>query len=93
MSRIPSGWKVYFPEDGEATSDAREINIYDFQRICDAEHAAEKACELDYEERDGWERSMESEFILIVISPNGEHFPFKAWHEATVSHRVSGWER
>jgi len=93
VKKILSGWKVYFPEDSESADDAREIEIYDFQRIVDAEDAAERACEYDYHDRDGWERSMGSEFIIIVISPNGEHSAFKAWNEASVDHNVSRVER
>jgi hypothetical protein len=93
VTKIPSGWKAYFPEDGESLSDAHEITVYDFQRVSDAEHAAELACEYDWGERDGWERSMGSEFIIIVISPNGEHSAFKAWNEASVDHNVSRAER
>lgn len=93
MSKVPSGWKAYFPEDGESADDAHEIGIYDFQRVSDAEYAAELACEYDWDNRDGWERSMGSEFIIIVISPNGEHSAFKAWNEASVDHNVSRAER
>lgn len=90
MNKIPSGWKAYFPEDGESSSDAHEIEIYDFQRIVDAEDAAERACEYDWGNRDGWERGMDREFIIIVISPNGEHSAFKAWNETSVEHKVMG---
>jgi hypothetical protein len=84
MTRTPSEWSFYFPEDGETKADAIPI----IGRIWDADHAAREACEYDYNGRDGWERD-ETAFPVVVISPDGEETRFDCWHERTIAHRVS----
>lgn len=93
MKTRPSGYKAYFPDDGEGPEDAREIMTYEWRRVGDAEDAAEEACKYDHEERDGWERNMSggqtSEFAIVIIDPMGQEHRYKAWHEASIEHRVS----
>lgn len=93
MKTKPSGYKAYFPDDGEGPEDAREIKTYDWQSVYDAEDAAEHACEYDHSERDGWERSMAggqtSEFAIVVIDPMGQEVRYKGWHEVSIEHRVT----
>lgn len=93
MKTRPSGYKAYFPDDGEGPEDAREIMTYEWRRVGDAEDAAEEACEYDHSDRDGWERNMTggqtSEFAIVIIDPAGQEHRFKAWHEASIEHRVS----
>lgn len=81
-----SGWKYFFPDDGETIEDAREFRARD--QIGDSEMAAQIACERDFSEHDGWERS-ETEFAIAVISPDGDVHRYRAWHEPSVEHRVS----
>jgi hypothetical protein len=54
----------------------------------DAEDAAQRACEMDYDERDGWERNHDSSFLIIIIGPDGAQHSFTGWHEPTVDHMV-----
>lgn len=82
-----SGWRYYFPDEAETADDAREF-VGVRRRIDDADDAAQAACEKDYHEHDGWERG-ESEFEIAVISPAGDEFRFRAWHEPSVEHHVS----
>jgi hypothetical protein len=83
-------WKAYFPEDGETAEDAREIKPrYDWQSpFYDARHAARRACEFDYDERHGWDRSRDTRFLIVIIDPKGVHHSFNAWHEPTIDHLV-----
>ena len=76
-------WSFYFPEDGETASDAVPI----IGSVFDAEDAAAEACRYDYGSRDGWER-IESEFPIVVISPDGEETHFLGCHERTIQHTV-----
>jgi hypothetical protein len=86
-------WKAFFPEDGETVDDAWEIKakthpITQRPMFMDAEDAAQRACEMDYDERDGWERSRDTKFLIIIIDPKGVHHSFTGWHEPTVDHLV-----
>jgi hypothetical protein len=80
------GWKIYFPDDDPERECPFETSAFD------AEHAAQKACEHDYGERDGWERDMRSgstaEFVLLVVAPDGTETRFAGCHEASVEHHV-----
>lgn len=87
LKKKPSGWLMYFPEDGEDKDDARPILLRDWQKIFDADDAAGFACEHDYDARDGWERG-EGEFEIVVISPDGEESKFLGHHEPSVHHSV-----
>jgi hypothetical protein len=46
-------WKVFFPEDSETISEARELHPPSWIHIWDAEDAAKFACEYDWSRRDG----------------------------------------
>lgn len=83
-------WKAFFPEDGETVDDAWEVKPRSewAPKIYDAESAAKRACEMDFTERDGWERSRDTKFLIIIIDPKGVHHSFTGWHEPTVDHLV-----
>lgn len=81
-----AGWRYYFPEDGETADDARELQTR--RSIKGAEDAALYACELDFARHDGWERG-EDQFVIVILSPDGDESRFCAWHEQSVVHRVS----
>ena len=76
-------WRFYFPDDDETAADAVPI----IGRTFDAEGAAVEACKYDFQDRDGWERN-ESEFRIVVISPDGEEATFLGRHEPTIRHAV-----
>ena len=83
-------WRAYYPEDGETADDAREVRLpaWSLRKIYDAEDAASVACEMDYSERDGWERGMGESFPIVVIAPDGTETRWQGVHEATVQHLV-----
>jgi hypothetical protein len=76
-------WLAYFPEDGQTIEDATLI-----MGAYDAEDAAKQAVEYDFGNRDGWERTAECEFKVIVVSPDDKEFEFMGWNEPSVDHRV-----
>lgn len=80
-----SEWRAYFPDDGETSEHARKITHYDWQRIIDADDAADYACEMDFNSRDGWER-MEQSFPIVVIAPDGTEHKYTGRHEPSVDH-------
>ena len=79
---MTNGWKVYYPEDGETLEDA-----HDLPTCIDWYDASHEAVEYDYAGRDGWERGVDREFKMIVVSPTGEERRFTAWNEASVDHQ------
>jgi hypothetical protein len=82
-------WKAYYPECGETADDARVLKPrWDHQRIWDAEDAARRACEIDYSERDGWERGLENDFQIVVVAPDGTETRWKGCHVPSVDHCV-----
>lgn len=83
-------WKAFFPESGETAEDACEIKPrWDWQGpFFDARDAAKRACEMDFDERDGWERRNSDKFLIVVIDPKGVHHSFNGWHEPSVDHLV-----
>lgn len=83
-------WRAYYPEDGETADDARMLKPrWSWQRpIRDAEDAARRACEIDYDQRDGWERGQDREFPIVVIAPDGTETHWTGMHEPTVHHNV-----
>lgn len=85
---MTEGWKAYFPEEGEDAGDAMDLKIPEWKKNCDAEDAAKIACEYDFGNRDGWERSPSSEFTIVIIAPDGKETRFKAWHEPSIDHCV-----
>ncbi|MEH6743872.1 hypothetical protein [Hyphomonas sp.] len=87
LKKKPSDWLAYFPEDGETKDDARPIYLHKWERIFDAETAADFVCQYDYHERDGWERG-EDEFEIVIISPEGEESKFLGCHEPSIHHSV-----
>ena len=84
MSMIKTDWKAYYPDDDETADDADNIKIYYWQKIYDEDCAAKYACEWDYSNRDGWERTGEASFRIVIIDPEGTEHHFKAWHEPTI---------
>lgn len=76
----PKEWKFYLPGEGETPDDAVVIE----GKVYDAEHAAEKACERDWN-NGGWERDG-AKILIAVISPDGEESRFQAWSEPSVEH-------
>ena len=78
---MTNSWKAYYPDDGETLEDAHDLPF-----CLDFFDASHEAVEYDYGERDGWERSMESEFPFVIVSPSGEERRFKGWNEASVDH-------
>jgi hypothetical protein len=81
-------WRVYFPDDGETADDARGLHPKPWSRIFDAKDAAAAACELDYGDRDGWERGMENRFKITIIAEDGSETQWKGWSEMTVEHKA-----
>lgn len=83
MSNI---WKVWWPEDGETEEDSSEIEHIDFGNIVtyDFETVAHKAAKYDYDERDGWERRLDSPFAIMVKAPSGETRKIMAVQHADV---------
>lgn len=82
-----SGWIYYLPESGETLDDAVPIQVRDWDRIPDAESAAERAAEHEWNERDGWDAGMSHEPLIVVISPLGEETRWRVSREAEVVHR------
>lgn len=89
-----SDWKAYFPECGEAASDAVTITPrWSGEKFYDAEEAASRACEIDFDEREsgergGGERGEGVSFDIVVISPAGDETRWKGRHARSVSHHV-----
>jgi hypothetical protein len=82
-------WKAYYPEDGECADDAHTLTPKTGRRILDAEDAAEIACEYDFDNRDGWERTHGDAFLIVIIDPKGISWRFSARHEPSINHSVS----
>jgi hypothetical protein len=80
----PKFWKFYFPGEGESAEDATVIE----KSMFDAEDAAQCACEYDFDNCDGWERSRGSTFTIAVIAPDGTETLFDGSHEPSVDHVV-----
>ena len=80
-----SGWKFYFPGDGQDEEDAVPVPPTVWNSPDDV---AQYACEYDYHQRDGWERDADSIFSIIVTHPDRGNYLFKASHEQTVNHTV-----
>lgn len=78
-------WRVYYPEDGETGDEAVEVRPYAWEKIFDAEHAAEIACRNDYDKRDGWERG-QTEFPIVIIAPDDSETKWTCAHEPSVRH-------
>lgn len=89
MMDKPTGWKYYLPESGEGAHDAREIRVYDWQMIHDAEDAAEHAAVDDWNERDGWEAGVGEGPVIAVIDPSGNETRFATEREAVIEHSVT----
>lgn len=83
-------WKAYFPEDGETAADAFVIDRKVMKRFLfqDATCAAEAACALDYDFRDGWERGTDADYIVAVIAPDGVETRFRCRNVMSVVHAV-----
>ena len=83
-------WKAFFPEDGETADDAWEVKRrWDWQSpFFNAEDVARRACEIDFDQRDGWNRNRDTRFLIIIIDPKGKHHSFNGWHEPSVDHLV-----
>ena len=82
-------WKAFWPEEGETEDDARKLNPPKWvTEIRDAEDAAQHACELDFNRREGWERGEETKFIIAIISPRGEITRWNGWFEMSVNHKI-----
>lgn len=86
---MTDGWKAYYPDDGETADDARTLKMSSRKLIWDAEDAAQRACEYDYQHRDGWERTQGEPFPIVVIAPDGTETRWSGYHEASVAHTVS----
>ena len=84
-----SGWRYYLPDQGETADDATEIRTWAWGNVVDAEDAAERASEDEWDNRDGWESGISAEPIIIVIAPDGSETKWTASREATVVHRVT----
>lgn len=83
-------WQAYYPDDGETADDARILTTHwNRIRIFCEEDAAQTACEYDYSNRDGWERTMEEPFSIVVIAPDGKETRWSGRHEPSVEHRVT----
>lgn len=80
-------WAYYFSDDGETAEDARVFPKATDHLFDDAEEAAQIACELDFNNHDGWERG-DREFKITIIAPDGSETTFSAQHEPSVEHRV-----
>lgn len=78
-------WRVYYPDDNETGDEAVEVKPYDWEKIHDAEHAAEIACRNDFERRDGWERG-HAEFNIVIIDKDGVETKWVCAHEPSVRH-------
>jgi hypothetical protein len=86
---MTDAWRAYYPEDGETADDARVIEPRKWgPRIYDAEYAAQRACVFDFDERDGWERSQDVGFPIVVIAPDGTETRWIGRHEPSILHIV-----
>lgn len=84
---VTSKWSAYWPDDGETADDAMMLKHYSWKKIYDDDDAARLACEIDYSEREGWERIGEgNSFKVVIISPDGDESEFECFHEPTVEH-------
>lgn len=82
-------WRAYYPECGETADDARLVKPrWDHQKIWDAHDAALRACEIDYSDRDGWERGLETDFMIVIIAPDGTETAWIGSHIPSVDHCV-----
>lgn len=82
-------WKAYFPDDRHTADDAFVIKPRRFgPPIYDSESAAQRACEIDYDECDGWERGVGQDFSIVVIAPDGTETRWRARHEPSIEHVV-----
>jgi hypothetical protein len=82
-------WRAYYPEDGETADDARVIEPRKWgPGIYCADDAAKRACEIDFDERDGWERSQDVGFPIVVIAPDGTETRWTGRHVPSVEHVV-----
>ena len=82
-------WRAYYPEDGETADDAQVVEPRKWgPKIYDAEDAARRACEIDFDQRDGWERSKDAGFPIAVIAPDGTETRWIGRHEPSVTHTV-----
>ena len=81
-------WRAYYPEDGQTADDAVVVRPRSqwAPKIMDAEDAAKRACEMDFTERDGWERSRDTEFPIIIIAPDGTETEWACAHEPSINH-------
>lgn len=89
MKTKETGWFYYIKEHGEAASDASPLLVYDWQRLIDAEDAAQHAAEDDWDNRDGWEAGVGEGPVITVISPDGKETSFYTEREAVIEHRVT----
>lgn len=82
-------WKAYYPDDGYTADDPFVINPRRYgPRIYNASDAAQRACEIDYDEHDGWQRGAGSDFSIVVIAPDGTETRWRARHEPSIEHVV-----
>lgn len=80
-----SDWRYYCPGDGETADDARDVKPYTWEKIVDAEHAAEIACRTDYDHHDGWERGQDG-FVIMLIDKDEVETKWTCAHEPSVRH-------
>ena len=63
-------WRYFMPGDGKTTEDAIVIPEREYNRVLNAENAAEMARVHDHDECDGYERGTD-EIEIAVIDPDG----------------------
>lgn len=78
-----SGWKYYVKSYGETAEDAAEITIRNWDRIHDAEGAAQYAAENDWD-NGGCDAGIGKGPVITVISPDGDESDFNTETEASV---------
>lgn len=89
MKLKKTDWSYYIPELGEEKDDASALYVYTWESIYDAEEAAEKASEDDWDNRDGWEAGVGDGPTIVIVSPDGEETTFETYREAVVQHSVT----
>ena len=78
-------WDYWYPEDGETEDDGNTIML---PGMYTAKDVAQQICELDYNNRCGWERGMGTNFHFIIRSDDGVLSQWIGTHEQSLYHNV-----
>jgi len=80
-------WRAYVEDEGDP-DDAWFVKCYNWQNIHDAEDAADKAAEQEWNDG-GHDRGINGSPIIVIIAPDGTQTRWRVRNEAEVAHYVS----